>query len=151
MNMDRPLFLYGTLCDPDLLAAVIGRAVDRRNVLFAVAPGQTAIFYDHRTHPALAPAPGRQAPGLLILGLSGVDLHLIDAFAGAQYRRAILPVIVEDELHEADAHLPIMRPGAGARAWSLEDWQQHHKHDVLREEGEVMMVLRARRAAARLN
>jgi hypothetical protein len=149
--MDRPLFLYGVLRDPDLLAAVVGRAIDRRNVLAAVAPGQTTICYDDRSYPALVAAPGRHAPGLLMLGLSPVDRHLIDAFAGAQYRRAILPVIVEDELHEADVHLSAMPVGAEARPWSLEDWQRQHKRDALREDGAVMTMLRAHRAPVRLN
>jgi gamma-glutamylcyclotransferase (GGCT)/AIG2-like uncharacterized protein YtfP len=149
--MDRPLFLYGTLRDPDLLAAVVGRAIDRRNVLAAVAPGHTTIHYDTRVYPALVPAPGRTAEGLLILGFSSRDLHLIDAFEGDEYRRAILPVIVEDELHEADVYLPTMHLGVKARAWSLEGWQQDHKHQVLVEDGAIMRMLRARLAAARLN
>ncbi len=145
--MDRPLFLYGTLRDPDLLAAVIGRQIDWRNVLTAVAPGHTTIYYDTRVYPALIPAPGRRAAGLLILGLSAVDLHLIDAFEGAEYRHAILPVIVEDELHEADVYLPTMLLGTTARAWSLEIWQHEHKGEVLVEDGAIMRTLRARLAA----
>ncbi len=145
--MDRPLFLYGTLRDPDLLAAVIGRQIDWRSVLTAVAPGHTTIYYDHRAYPALIPAPGRTAAGLLILGFSAVDLHLIDAFEGAEYRRAILPVIVEDELHEANVYLPTMLLGTTARPWSLEIWQDEHKRDVLIEDGAIMRTLRARLAA----
>ncbi len=144
--MDRPLFLYGTLRDPDLLAAVIGRAIDWRNVLTAVAPGHTTIYYDNRVYPALVPAPGRTAAGLLILGFSAADLRLIDAFEGTEYRRAILPVIVEDELHEADVYLPTMHLGTAARAWSLENWQQNHKREVLVEDGAIMRTLRTRLA-----
>ena len=58
----RLLFLYGTLRDAELRAAVLGHAVDPRNVARAVAPGHRAVVYPGRIYPAIVPAPGRKRP-----------------------------------------------------------------------------------------
>lgn len=38
-----PLFLYGTLRDPDILAAVLGRTVAVRQLIAATAPDCVAV------------------------------------------------------------------------------------------------------------
>jgi hypothetical protein len=129
--MDRPLFIYGTLGDPDLLAALLGHAPDRRAIAAAVAPGFRVAFHPGRPYPALLRAPGGAAAGLLLLGLSRADLDLLDAYEGAEYRRAIVPAIVDAELHEADAYLPLAPIPADAEPWSLAAWQANHKAAAL--------------------
>lgn len=149
--MDRSLFVYGTLSDPDLLAAVIGRRVDRRHLLAAVAPGFRAIHYPQRVYPALVRAPGGRAVGLLVLNLTPFERDVLDAFEGAEYRRGIVPVIFDEELHEADAYLPVVAVAADGPAWSLADWQANHKPQVLVEEGAAAADIRARLIAVRPN
>jgi hypothetical protein len=149
--MDRPLFVYGTLSDPDLLAAVIGRRVDARNILAAVAPGFRAVFYPQRIYPALVRAPGGRAAGFLILGLTPFERDVLDAFEGAEYLREITPVVVDEEVHEADAYIPVIAIAADAPAWSLSTWQQNHKPHVLFEDGAAAADLRARLIAVRPN
>lgn len=148
---DRPLFFYGTLCDPDLLALVLGRAIDRRNVLAALAPGYRAVYYNDRVYPALLPAPGGRAEGLLVLGFSRFERDVIDAYEGEEYRREVLPVIADGEVHEADAYLPNFLADTARRPWTLGGWQQNHKADVLVEEGQAARRLRERILAARPN
>ncbi len=149
--MDRSLFVYGTLSDPDLLAAVIGRRVDRRHLLAAVAPGFRAVHYPQRVYPALVRAPGGRATGLLVLNLTPFERDVLDAFEGAEYRRGIVPVIFDDELHEADAYLPVVAVAADGPAWSLAEWQANHKPHVLVDEGAAAADIRARLIAVRPN
>lgn len=149
--MDRPLFVYGTLCDPDILAGVIGRRADPRQVLGAVAPGFRAVFYPQRIYPALVRAPGGRAEGLLILGLTAFERAVLDVFEGAEYRREIVPVLVDAELHEADAYLPVVHVGADGPAWSLADWRARYKAEVLTGEADAGAEIRARLIAARPN
>jgi hypothetical protein len=65
--MTLPLFVYGTLRDPDLLAAVLGRKLRPAGQHVARAPGFRAIYYPGRIYPALIREPGaaaeRLAPG----------------------------------------------------------------------------------------
>jgi hypothetical protein len=125
--MDRPLFVYGTLRDPDLLSAVLGRAVPAPMQLCAVAPGCVALGHRNGRKAALVRVPGGMAQGLLVLGLSTFEADLLDAFVGGDYCRSVVAVMVAEELHEAAAYLPrveVPRPG---EAWSLSRWQQQHK------------------------
>ena len=128
--MSAPLFVYGTLRDPDLLGAVLGRPLRPGETMPAVAPGYRATFYPGRIYPALIRAPGGAAEGLLLIALSPFEFDLLDAFEGAEYRRAIVPVMLEEELHEAHAYLPAI-PVSGDDPWLLEHWQAAHKQRVL--------------------
>ena len=52
------LFVYGTLRDPQLLSAVLGRPATGLN---AAAPGYAAVHYPGRIYPALVRRPGSAA------------------------------------------------------------------------------------------
>ncbi len=149
--MDRPLFVYGTRCDEDLVTAVNGRAPDRRNVAAAVAPGFRVAFYPRRIYPALIRAPGGVAEGQLVLGLTPLELDVLDAYEGADYHRGIVPAIVDEELHEAEAYLPSVAVAPDAEPWSLAAWQASHKAAVLVTDGAVAAAIRARLLARRPN
>jgi gamma-glutamylcyclotransferase (GGCT)/AIG2-like uncharacterized protein YtfP len=148
--MTAPLFVYGTLRDPELLAAVLGRAIRPGEAEPAIAPGFRATFYPGRTYPALIRAPGGSADGLLLLALSRFELDLLDAFEGEEYRRAIVPVIMDQELHEASAYLPAI-PVVGDDPWQLEVWQAEHKSRVLGGDAAQAAEIRRKLIAVRPN
>lgn len=149
--MGRPLFVYGTLCDPELLATVLGRGLRRNMIAAATAPGFRAVLYPGRIYPALVRAPGAKAEGLLLLDITPFERDLLDAFEGDEYRRGIVPVMVDVELHEAEAYLPVVAIPAGAEAWSLATWQARHKAAVLDADRATATELRARLVAMRPN
>lgn len=140
--MTPPLFLYGTLRDPDLLAAILGRRPGI--VLPAAAPGFAAVFYPGRTYPGLRRRPGGAAPGLVLLDLSAFERDLLDAYEGDEYVRAPIPVMIDAELHEAEAFLPVVALPATAPDWRLEAWQAEHKARVLPGEAATAAALRTR-------
>lgn len=142
--LGRPLFIYGTLRDADLLCAVLGRAVDARNLAPAVAPGFRAVCYPGRNYPALVPHPGGAAAGEIVVALSRLERAILDAFEGEEYRRGIVPVLIEGELHEADGYLPMAPIGVGAEPWSLEVWQQRHKPAALPADAAAAAAIRRR-------
>lgn len=143
------LFVYGTLRDPAMLALVLGRAVDPRNVLAATAPGWVAASLPGRSYPGLRPAPGGAVEGLLLRGLSPFELDLLDRFEGAEYRRAVLPVITDGELHEAAAYLPVQPLPPEAPRWDFDVWRQTHRRHMLAAEQLVAADRRQRLLAAR--
>jgi hypothetical protein len=148
--LDRPLFVYGTLRDPDLLAAVLGRPLRAGEIVAGAAPGFRATHYPDRIYPALIRAPGGVAEGLVLLGLSPFEHDLLDGWEGDEYRRGIVPVMIGEELHEADAYLPAV-PVAGGDPWSFERWQALHKAEVLRFEAAQADEIRLRLIAIRPN
>ena len=103
-------------------------------MLPAVAPGFRAVT----TRPRLSgpdPRAGRRRQGLLLLDLTAFERDLLDAFEGDEYRRASIPVMIEEELHEADAYLPAVAVKPDAAQWTLEAWQAAHKPPSSPESG----------------
>ena len=148
-----PLFVYGTLRDPDLLAGLLGRRLPPETVHAARAPGFKAVHYPGRIYPALVRSPGAGADGLLIAGLSPFERDLLDAYEGEEYRRTPIPTMLteEPELHEADAYLPVVAVPTDAHEWSLSRWQGEHKARVLVNELAEAARLRERLIAIRPN
>ena len=125
------LFVYGTLRDPDLLAGVLNRPLVGDAMLAAMAPGFRALHYPGRIYPALVRTPGAAAFGLVLTDLTTFEHDLLDAFESAEYRRALIPVMIGEELHEAFAYLPAIAVPADTLPWTLEAWQLNHKRRVL--------------------
>jgi gamma-glutamylcyclotransferase (GGCT)/AIG2-like uncharacterized protein YtfP len=144
-----PLFVYGTLRDPDLLAGILARPFPPAAALPATAPGFRAVTYPGRIYPGLVRAPGGAAPGLVLTDLSSFECDLLDAYEGDEYRRDIVPVMIDEELHEAFAYLPAIAIPAGAPLWTLENWQAFHKPRVLAAEIAAVAVLRQKLIAIR--
>ena len=44
----------------------------------------------------------------MLTDISTFEADLLDAYEGEEYRRAVLPVMIGDELHEALAYLPVV-------------------------------------------
>ncbi|QDZ12016.1 gamma-glutamylcyclotransferase family protein [Devosia ginsengisoli] len=141
------LFIYGTLQDADVLGAVLGRPVVVAGLRRAVAPGFRAVVHPGRVYPALVASGDEAAPGLLLDNLSHLDLAVLDAFEGEEYRRRPISVLVDGVGHPADAYLPLAAISANAPVWSLADWTSVHKPAVLGRETETATALRQRLAA----
>ena len=147
--MSDLLFVYGTLRDPDLVAAVLARRLPTAALLPATAPGFRAVHYPDRIYPALVRAPGAAAPGLVLTDLTPFERDLLDAFEGSEYHRGLVPVMIGEELHEAHAYLPAIRISSAAMPWSLEIWQATHKPRVLSAEAASADELRLKLIAIR--
>lgn len=125
------LFFYGTLTDPDVLARVLGRAVDPADLEPATLAGFDRVGVLGASYPVLVPAPGASVAvdGLLFLRATRRDIARINRFEGDGYR--------------AEAH-DVRTAGGGARrawlylgvegalvpsgrAWALEAWRRLHK------------------------
>jgi gamma-glutamylcyclotransferase (GGCT)/AIG2-like uncharacterized protein YtfP len=147
--MKATLFVYGTLRDPDILSGVLDRAVEPEMMAPASAPGFAVVYYPGRVYPALVPRQGSDAMGALLTGLSAMDLQLLDAFEGDEYRREPIQVQVGNDRIEATAYLPVIDVGSDALTWTLKHWQEAHKADVLAGERASAALLRAKLTAIR--
>ena len=137
-----PLFVYGTLRDPDVRRLVLGRPVEPADALPATAPGLAAVFYPGRTYPALVAVPDGAAPGTLLTGLSPADLAVLDAFEGPEYARRPVEVIVNGGPRAADVYWPATGIAADAPRWRLAEWVSRHKAAFLAAETRNLAELR---------
>jgi len=126
-----PLFVYGTLRDPDIIGAVLGRALKDGQARAATAPGYGAVHMPGRVYPGLVRRPGDAAPGLVLSGLSSEDHDVLDAFEGEEYRRQRIMVICGPKSLSAEAYLPVEAIAGDTPAWTLEAWTRLHKSAVL--------------------
>ena len=138
------LFVYGTLQDADVLAAALGRPVSVAGLRRATAPGYRAVAYPGRVYPALVASAADAAPGLLVEHLSPLDIAVLDAFEGEEYRREPIAVLTDGTQYAADAYLPARVISADAPAWSLSDWTAGYKAAVLSAETGTAAGLRQR-------
>lgn len=137
------LFVYGTLQDGDVLAAILGRPVDTATLQRASAPGFRAVTYPDRVYPALVAVAGATAPGMLVESLSQLDLMVLDAFEGDEYRRETIAVLVDGYDREAFVYLPVISIGNGLD-WSLDIWIRQHKPVVVGSETITARAIRDR-------
>jgi len=140
----RPLFAYGTLRDPDILSAVLGRSVPASAQLTARAPGYAAVHCPGRSYPALIERPGEAALGIVLKGLSTLDIAMLDAFEGDEYRRVPITVATRDGASLVDAYLPALAIPADAARWTLEGWTRGHKAQMLLDEAGTAQQVRQR-------
>ena len=142
----QPLFVYGTLRDPDVLRLVLGAMPDPASVLLADAPDCRAVYYPQRTYPALVPLLGATAPGLLLTALTPADLTVLDGFEGLEYSRGGVDVIVGGVRSSADVYWPVATISPEAESWSLAGWVARHKTAFMGTETQRVAELRHRLA-----
>lgn len=133
--MTRPaLFLYGTLRDADILAAVLGRTVPLQHLLPATTPDCASVYFPGQVYPALVARPGGAAEGLLLVNATADDIAALDAFEGDEYRRGPVRVDTADGRVEAHVYWPAIAVPAEAADWTLRRWTEDHKPAVLARE-----------------
>ena len=143
----RPLFAYGTLRDPDILFALLGRSLAEADCVAASAPGFRAVHFPRRVYPALLTAPGAEASGLLLHGLAPAEWALLDAFEGDEYRRGDITVLTASGPVGAQAYFATATIPPDAVPWTLLDWTRLHKPTVLAGERQTAAALRDRLSA----
>ncbi|NUB45159.1 NUDIX domain-containing protein [Fertoebacter nigrum] len=139
-------FFYGTLCHLPLLAVVLGRQVAGEP---AVLPGHAVHWADGHVFPLIVVAPGGQAAGLLVRGLTPDDVARLDFYEGGfAFHTADLAVQAAGQDVPARVYLPDpghWQPGA---AWSLTDWQARWGDIVLATARDFMALHGQRPPAA---
>jgi gamma-glutamylcyclotransferase (GGCT)/AIG2-like uncharacterized protein YtfP len=137
-----PLFLYGTLRDPDILAAVLGRTVAEHDLVAATAPDCAAVYFPGQLYPALVRRLGGAAPGLLLASATKGDLMALDAFEGDEYRRGPVRVKTATGPVAAEGYWPTVAVASSAADWTLDRWMREHKSQVLLRETELARAAR---------
>jgi hypothetical protein len=129
--MAPPLFSFGTLRDPELFAAVVGRPLGGFAVETAHLPGHAAEYALGMPYPVLVPAPGERLAGLVIAGLAAIEIERIQFYETLEYE--LRPVIVEvgGRARPARSFFASTRLAASGARWRLEDWQATAKPEAV--------------------
>ena len=126
-------FFYGTLCDAEVRARVLGAAAAGLELVPAVAPGWRAVYACGRAYPVLVPGRGDAAPGVLARSLDRDGVRRLIAYEGAGYRVSRVTVrLADDSRVAAGVFLPRRRLRPGARRFDLAAWQRAQRARYLK-------------------
>lgn len=126
-------FFYGTLMDPAVLRAVLGRSPGREASQAASLDGYRRVYRRGAWYPVLVEAAGEKVDGILMGGLGREDAQRLEAFEGEDYALAVLAVRTGHREGVAArvfmARVFMARAGVPATAepWSLADWRRRHR------------------------
>lgn len=123
-----PFFFYGTLMDPAVLDAVVGRRVPAAARRPAAVAGYARVCRAGASYPILVPAADGRVEGIVVSGLGARDAARLTAFEGDDYHTAMLDARLRTGgVVAARAFLP--RPGvpASPEPWLPDDWRRRHR------------------------
>lgn len=124
----RPLFFYGTLRDPDLLARVTGRAdLAGVSVRTAHLPGAHVSRVLGESFPMVFPDKTARAEGVLVEGLNPTERARVKFFEDADYALTPIDVEVDGRLVGAAFYQPTERLRDSGEPWSFEAWVRDDK------------------------
>jgi hypothetical protein len=125
-------FFYGTLIDPDVRQAVLGRLAPEM-VEPATLPGWRRFAAKGVTFPIARPDPKAEIEGVLARDLSAAAGRLLDAYEGDGYRRTKVEIVAGGKTLSAILYVD---DGSGTLvptpvAWSYATWAKRDKRAFL--------------------
>ncbi len=123
----QPLFIYGSLMDPELLALVIGRATDGFRFEAASVHGFIRLRARNESFPILVPHAGGRVEGVLVFNLTAADVARLQfyeglGYEGSWYSLEVLPVECRGEVLSAQVYLPTAHLTADDAVWDFDAW-----------------------------
>jgi len=132
--VNKPLFVFGTLLDPDIKEEVFGSEIKNITAQKAFAKGFTAKEYPGHSYPILLKHDGSTTQGLMLCGLSELATKRLAFYEGDLYQLQTITVEIETK-HTVEAiyHATGNIEANSFKKWTLSDWQENHKDDYLKK------------------
>src|SRR5262245_36929624 len=122
------LFFYGTLLDPDVLAAVVGPLAAKITVTPARLDGWQRRRARGRSYPIIHPVAGDSVAGVVTSALVPEAVARLSAYEGPGYGLMdCRPVLADGTAVAAQVYMPTERLAADTAAWDLAQWQKTEK------------------------
>ena len=125
------IFLYGTLCDLELLQICLGRSLDEIDKQPARLDNYSVFWVKDRNFPVIKFVEGASAQGLVLFDLSNVDLNRLDFYEGSfNYELRKVSIYIENkqlsdhtDMVEAQVYFNTDEKIEVGDQWSLLKWQ----------------------------
>lgn len=125
-------FFYGTLLDPEVRRAVIGRAVPDAAILAVSLAGYRVARAQGRSYPILAANEGAVATGVLVHGLSDAEAARLFHYEDKGYDPVEVAVVdAHGRTRRGWVFMPGQRLSAMAEDWSYAAWSRRHKRRMM--------------------
>jgi len=132
MTSRKPLFVYGSMLDEDVLEVVLGRRLAADARFTARLAGYVCVRLPDESYPILAPRPGGLVPGAVLSELRSDDWKRVEFFESTEYEFARCRVELDsgervDAVYCAEHDVA---PGA-AESWEFAWWRERHKPEYI--------------------
>lgn len=125
------IFLYGTLCDLELLQICLGRSLDEIDKQPARLDNYSVFWVKDRNFPVIKFVEGASAQGLVLIDLSNDDLNRLDFYEGSfNYELRKVSIHIENkqlsdhtDMVEAQVYFNTNEKIEVGDQWSLRKWQ----------------------------
>ncbi len=128
------IFLYGTLCDKELLEICLGRSLSSINLVSAKLENHSVFWVKNRNFPVIKFDHGSFAQGLAVLDLKDQDLEQLDFYEGGfDYELRKVRIILKNNglssknsTIEAYVYFNNDDNIDVDKNWDLDEWQRCH-------------------------
>ena len=128
------IFLYGTLCDKELLEICLGRSLANVSLLCAKLENHSVFWVKNRNFPVIKFNRGSFVQGLAVLNLEDQDLEQLDFYEGGfDYELRKVSIVLENNglssknsTMEAYVYFNNDDNIEVDKSWDLGEWQRCH-------------------------
>ena len=128
------IFLYGTLCDKELLEICLGRSLSSISLVSAKLENHSVFWVKNRNFPVIKFNRGSFALGLAVLNLEDQDLEQLDFYEGGfnyELRKVSIILKINDlslknNTKEAYVYFNDDDNVEVDKNWDLDEWQRCH-------------------------
>ena len=128
------IFLYGTLCDRELLEICLGRSLSNVSLVSAKLENHSVFWVKNRNFPVIKFNRGSFAQGLAVLNLEDKDLEQLDFYEGGfNYELRKVSIILKsnglsskNNTMEAYVYFNNDDNIELDKSWDLDEWQRRH-------------------------
>jgi ADP-ribose pyrophosphatase len=116
------IFLYGTLCDLELLQICLGRSLDKIDKQPARLDNHSVFWVKGRNFPVIKFVEGASAQGIVLFDLSNDDLNRLDFYEGS-FNIENKQLSDHTDMVEAQVYFNTDEKIEVGDQWSLRNWQ----------------------------
>lgn len=134
----RGIFFYGSLRDRQLAEIVLGRPLAPDDMVAASVQDHAAYRMADEAYPALLPAPGMVAEGVLLLAPRDADIARLAFYEEAEYGLADIDVLTAEGPRKARYFCVTQKTPTQPEAWDYQRWQAEDRDVALHAADELM-------------
>ncbi|XP_061339311.1 AIG2-like protein D isoform X2 [Gastrolobium bilobum] len=124
------VFVYGSLLSDDVVRVLLKRVPSS-----ATATLHGLFKIKGRVYPAILPVENKKVAGRVLLGISGLELDVLDEFEDIEYTRSDVEVLLMDTSEKLKVHAYVWSNPNDQdlyAEWDFEEWKQVHMNDFVK-------------------